>query len=141
MSVRLAAVADIEQMHRVRLSVRENVLTSVADVTPERYRQILEHDGAGWVFEDNGRVVGFAMADDSKRNVWALFVHPGYERRGIGRALHDSMLRWMFERSSEPVWLVTSPDTRAERFYERAGWHRCGVSDSGEVRFEMRPES
>ena len=55
---------------------------------PER---MLRGDGCGWVSEIDGRVVGFAIADLSGANVYALFIEPEYERRGIGRLLHDTM--------------------------------------------------
>lgn len=139
MPVRVATVDDIEAMHRVRLAVRENVLRS-ASVTVRRYQEILERHGLGWVFEEAGEILGFAIADNSKRNVWALFVHPDHEGYGIGRELHETMMIWMFEKSSEPVWLVTDPSSRAAKFYQAAGWVRCGRCDNGETRFEMRAE-
>ncbi len=137
MTIRVAVLADVAAMHRVRLAVTENALSSPTRITPEQYQQMLERDGRGWVFEENGRVVGFAVADDVRRNVWALFVDPAYEGRGIGRALHDVMMRWLFEVGSQPVWLGTAPGTRAERFYDAAGWERTGRLDNGEIRFEM----
>ena len=41
------------------------------------------------VFEDEGRVVGFVAMVDNE--VGGLFVHPDFQRRGIGRALLDSV--------------------------------------------------
>ena len=65
-----------------------------------------------------------------------LFVHPDFDRQGIGRALHDVMLDWYFSQTTEPVWLSTAPGTRAEGFYRQAGWLETGRTKSGEVRFE-----
>lgn len=124
-------------MHRVRLVVRENVLSDPAKVTLEHYRVMLETDGRGWVFERRGEIVGFAVADNARRNIWALFVLPDHERLGIGRALHAAMLEWLFEISPDAVWLSTTPGTRAERFYVKAGWILAGILPSGEHRFEM----
>ena len=67
-----------------------------ASVTAEDYRRKLTEDGRGWVYELDGRIVGFAVADLTRSNIWALFVDPHYERRGIGRSLHDAMLEWLF---------------------------------------------
>ena len=67
----------------------------------------------------------------------ALFVDPAFEGRGIGRALHDAMVSWLFERGSEPLWLTTEPNTRAEQFYSTAGWRRAGIEANGELRFEL----
>jgi len=88
---------------------------------------MLDEHGCGWVYEVDGKVVGFGVADHSRRSIWALFVAPGFEGRGIGRALHDRMVRWLFERSREPLWLSTEPDTRAEQFYAARG---CGPMTS-----------
>ena len=136
MPLRLATVADIAAMHEVRMSVRENQLSNPRSIGPEDYRDMLEERGRGWVYEIEGTIVGLAVADHSRRNIWALFVAPGFEGRGIGRALHDAMVEWLFEKSREPVWLGTEPNTRAERFYTAAGWRRAGVQPNGEVRFE-----
>jgi GNAT superfamily N-acetyltransferase len=140
MPVRVATVADIDAMHRVRLAVRENVLSNPVVVTRRHYRQALEHNGRGWVFEKNGEIVGFAIADKCRRNVWALFVHPEHERQGIGRVLHDAMMAWLFEADCRPVWLGTMPGTCAEQFYLSAGWSRSGERDNGEILFEMTLE-
>ncbi len=99
---------------------------------------MLERDGRGWVAEVGGCVVGFAVADLRQSNVWALFVAPEYEKRGLGRALHDAMMGWFLAQAGvSRVWLTTDPGTRAETFYRRAGWRACGLDTAGELRFEM----
>jgi GNAT superfamily N-acetyltransferase len=97
MPVRIAHLVDIEAMHRVRLAVTENRLRDLRRVTPEHYREMLEERGRGWVCEIDGELRGFAIADRADRNIWALFVAPGFEGRGIGRALHDTMVAWLFD--------------------------------------------
>jgi GNAT superfamily N-acetyltransferase len=141
MDFRLAVPADVLEMHRVRHSVRENVLVDAGSVTFKNTRRMLTRDGRGWVCEVEGRVVGIAIADLAGMNVWALFVEPGYEGMGIGRRLHDTMMDWMFESGATRVWLSTDPRTRAERFYARAGWEFAGRGENGETRFEMTRES
>ena len=136
MGVRIASIDDISAMHQLRLSVRENVLTDPAKVRPNDYCAFLTEKGRGWVYELDGGVVGFAIADSSTRSIWALFVRPGFEGRGIGRALHDSMLDWLFLTDRSPVWLSTQAHSRAETFYVAAGWRRVGVLANGEARYE-----
>lgn len=134
----MAATADVDAMHVVRCAVRENRLSRPDRITSDDYRAMLERDGRGWVAEVDGRIVGFAIADLSRFNVWALFVDPEHEGRGIGRALHDAMMRWFLAQPGvERVWLTTAPGTRAEAFYRRAGWRDRGLDAHGEVRFEM----
>lgn len=125
-------------MHAVRTSVRENVLASPGRVTLASYREMLEHRGHGWVCESEGRIVGFSVAGLDARNLWALFVHPDFERRGFGRQLHDRAVVWLFERGAEKIWLTTSAASRAEGFYRATGWHVAGVEPNGEIRFERR---
>ncbi len=136
-TIRPATADDVPAMHRVRLAVRENRLNDPASIRPEHYLLMLERDGHGLVGEISGEIAGFAIADLSRSNVWALFVAPEHEGRGLGRALHDALLDWMFASGARRVWLSTSPGTRAERFYERAGWTAAGVEPSGEIRFEI----
>jgi GNAT superfamily N-acetyltransferase len=100
------------------------------------YRVRLEENGRGWLFEEGGTVLGFAVADAVTRSVWALFVSPDAEGKAIGRALLNEMTAWLFAQGSEPVWLTTAPGTRAERFYREAGWRETGRDGNGEVRFE-----
>ena len=137
MPLREATLADIEAMHAVRLSVRENVLSDPTRVLPHHYREMLDEHGKGWVFEDATQVLGFAIADHSRRNIWALFVAPGFEQRGIGRSLLDEMVHWLFEQSEEPIWLTTQTHSRAYRFYQAAGWREVGEPLNGESRFEL----
>lgn len=136
MQIRIASEADIPEMHRIRMSVRENRLQNPARVQPDDYRSMLADRGRGWVAEVDGQMAGFAVADLALANIWALFVDPEFEGLGIGRALHDAMLDWIFAAGAEQVWLTTSPGTRAERFYQTAGWRYAGLQD-GEARYEV----
>lgn len=137
LKIREAIVNDIQQIQAVRNSVKENMLSDPALVTDKDCEEFIAQRGKGWVCEMDGKVVGFAIADLKENNIWALFVHPDFDKQGIGKRLHDIMLDWYFERTSETVWLSTSPDTRAEAFYRKAGWTEIGVHGKGEIKFEM----
>ena len=137
MRIRVATEADIPEMGRVRMSVRENRLASLSSLQAGETERMLGGDGCGWVGEVDGRIVGFAIADLSGANVYALFVEPDFERRGIGRMLHDNMMDWFFSNRVTSVWLSTDPETRAETFYRKAGWIAIGEEANGEIRFEM----
>lgn len=137
MIIREAQIDDIKQIQIVRNSVKENALSNPNLVTDEDCRIFLAERGKGWVCELDGRIVGFAIADLSDRNIWALFVEPGFDKKGIGRKLHDIMLDWYFVQTEETVWLGTAPGTRAEAFYRKAGWQENGTHGKGEIKFEM----
>lgn len=136
MALRLATVSDIGAMHAIRLAVTENRLIDPRRATTEKYQEMLGERGKGWVFEDDGGViVGFGIADALSRSLWALFVHPGSERRGVGRALHDAMVDWLFAIDNRPIWLTTEPQTRAAGFYAAAGWVPQPSPVAGELCF------
>ena len=140
MNFREALPADIAQMHVVRWAVKENRLSNPALVTENDYLQYITSRGKGWVCETDAKIVGFAIADLWENNIWALFVDPDYEKKGIGKKLHDIMLTWYFRESRKTVWLGTGPNTRAEQFYRMNGWQETGKHANGEVLFEYSYE-
>lgn len=139
MKYREAIVDDIKEIHVIRMAVKENVLNNPLLVTENDYINFLTANGKGWVCEMNNNIVGFAIVDTLTNNIWALFVHPDYEGKGIGKTLHSLMLNWFFFHYTDTLWLTTSPGTRAETFYRQAGWKETGMQGK-ELRFEMTKE-
>lgn len=140
MQFREALITDIPQLSAVRLAVKENVLSNPALVTQQDYVDYLSERGKGWVCEIDGQVVGFAIGDLVKNNVWALFVQPGFEGQGIGRELLILLLDWYYSNTTETIWLSTAPNTRAATFYQSFGWKEAGVLPNGELKFELTAE-
>jgi GNAT superfamily N-acetyltransferase len=137
--LRPATFADVPGMQRVRHAVRENRLVSLV-ISDEDVRKAIEQTGRGWVIELGNEVVAFAIGNALDGNVWGLFVDPDHERRGYGRQLHDTMLAWLRSQGLRRVWLTTDPGTRAQGFYESAGWRLAGTTDDGELRYERTLE-
>ena len=137
--LRLATPSDYAGMHRVRLAVRENALSSPGRITQAEYLDAMGRLGQSWVVEHNGDIVAFASGLNTG-NVWALFVHPDFEARGYGKLLHAALVSWLRALGKHPIWLTTGPGTRAERFYASLGWRNCGLQ-AGEVRFELDAEN
>jgi len=137
MKIREARIEDIPQIQIVRNSVKENTLSDPGLVTDKDCEEFLFERGKGWVCEIDHQIVGFSIVDMKENNIWALFLHPDSEKKGIGRKLHDVMLNWYFEQTKENVWLGTSPHTRAEEFYRKSGWKEIGTHGKGEIKFEM----
>jgi GNAT superfamily N-acetyltransferase len=137
---REAVIADIAQIQVVRHAVNENRLSDPSLVPDQDVEDYISRRGKGWVCEADGKIVGFSIVDLVDNNVWALFIDPEYERKGIGRRLHDDMIDWYFTRSQTAIWLGTAPNTRAESFYRRAGWKHVGQHGKGEIKFEMKRE-
>ena len=137
MIFREAVLADIPQIQVVRNSVKENTLSNPALVTDADCENYMFKRGKGWVCESEGKIVAFAIADLQDHNIWALFVEPGYDGKGIGKTLHRMMLDWYFSQTTQPVWLGTAPHTRAEKFYRAAGWTESGLHGKKEIKFIM----
>ena len=137
MIFREAAIGDIPQIQIVRHAVKENVLSNPALVTDQDCEEYLTARGKGWVCEIDDTIIGFSIADLKDNNIWALFLRPEYEGKGIGRKLHDLLLDWYFTQTQKTVWLGTAPNTRAEKFYRQAGWREVGTHGKGEIKFEM----
>lgn len=140
MIFREAILGDIPQIQVVRHSVKENTLSDPALVTDADCADYLTRRGKGWVCEIDGAIAGFSIVDLSSHNVWALFVRPDAEQRGIGRTLLQMLLEWYFSQTKETIWLGTAPQTRAAGFYRSAGWTETGTHGKGEIKFEMRFE-
>ncbi len=140
MKFREATSSDIPKIQTVRNSVKENVLSNPSVVTDVDCEEYLTRRGKGWVCEVQEKIIGFAIADLKDDNIWALFILPDHEGKGIGKQLHDQMLNWYFQQNKNSVWLSTSPNTRAERFYRKAGWKEKGKLPNGEIKFEITAE-
>jgi len=132
--LRIANANDIPALKAVRNSVQENALSDPANIVDSDYRWFVANPGVV-LWEENGEVVGFSAADPRNGSIWALFVSPGYEGRGIGSALLARSCESLKSVGLQRAWLTTDPGTRAERFYLAAGWTAVGRK-SNEVLFE-----
>jgi GNAT superfamily N-acetyltransferase len=140
MTFREAKTEDIPQMQIVRNSVKENMLSNPALVPDKDVEDYIHNRGKGWVCEMDNTIVGFAIVSVTDHNVWALFIQPGFDKKGIGKKLHDEMMNWYFRQTDTVIWLGTAPGTRAEEFYRKAGWRETGTHGKGEIKFEMTAE-
>jgi GNAT superfamily N-acetyltransferase len=125
-------------MHRVRVSVVENALSDPSLISHQDYQRHLTELGCGWVVEDAKEILGFAIGRLTDANIWALFVLPSAEQRGVGRLLHDAMVSHMFSAGLSELWLSTTPKTRAEGFYLRHGWQHSPPHPAAEVRMVLK---
>ncbi|WP_307719044.1 GNAT family N-acetyltransferase [Massilia glaciei] len=117
--------------------MRENVLSDPARVTLQMYRDYLDTLGRGWVCEQDGEIVGFSYAAHGDASIWALFVLPECEGRGIARRLLALATDYLFGLGERQVVLSTAADTRADRFYAAQGWARGAMKDDREVFFTL----
>lgn len=143
---REATAADMPGISRVRTSVVENLLTldqlEERGITEASVAASFLTDSKGWVALREEEIVAFSIADRATQSIFALFVLPGYEARGIGGKLLDLALTWLWDNGAKRVWLTTGPGTKAVRFYERRGCTCTGTVPRGDLRYELgRPEA
>lgn len=103
-----------------------------------RIREVYLPNAETWVFEQDGRVVGFISLIGNE--VGAIFVNSNYRGRGIGRALMDHArgLRDFLE-------LDVFKDNKVGReFYEKCGFHQIDEhwdEESGLMQLRLRLNS
>jgi GNAT superfamily N-acetyltransferase len=133
---RRATETDAGRIREIRDSVRENILSDPARVTPADIRWFLKN-GPIWVWqEEDGTVAGFSAGDPRDGWIWALFVAPGHEGKGIGRALLKAACDTLRAAGHTTAFLSTEAGTRAERHYRADGWIVTGTTERGELIFQ-----
>ena len=84
-----------------------------------------------WVFEDEGRVVGFVALLGNE--VGAIFVHPSHQRRGVGRQLMDKAK----ELRGELVVEVFKANTMGRAFYAKYGFETVAEKVHEQTGFDL----
>lgn len=133
---RQATRDDLAGIWRVRYAVTENTLAPGRIGDAEVVAQ-LETTGRGWVVEEDGAIVAFAIGDAAQGHLWALFVAPAAQGRGHGTRLHDTLVEWLWTQGLPTLWLGTGAQSRARGFYERRGWRPAGAHGTDEVRLVL----
>ena len=143
MKLRPAQPTDIETLFDIRCSVVENHQSreELADlgITTQSIQEMIEGgDYITTIAEEDGRPVGFSMAQVSEGYVFACFVRPEFEGKGFGRALMDAAEAGLRKKGVRNAWLSTGQETglRAAGFYLHLGWHKDGYLDDGQIIFK-----
>jgi GNAT superfamily N-acetyltransferase len=134
-SIRRARDEDHARITEIRNAVTENKLGEASGTLVDRDYPWFRDNPGIWLWEENGTVLGFSATDTRDGSIWALFVAPGHERRGIGQALFEKALEVLRQNGHRTAWLTTEPGSRAERVYRAAGWKVIGTSPKGELIF------
>ena len=134
MGIRRATQSDVARIMEIRHSVRENRLSDPNLVTAGDCVEFIERSEI-WVWEEEEAVHAFAAGDIRDGWIWALFVAPEYEGRGIGRALLSIACETLRNAGYEVANLSTAAGTRAERFYTENDWTAVNKNGRGEVLF------
>ena len=86
-------------------------------------------------------IIGFSVARVRENDIWALFVDPEYEAKGVGRRLLKLATDWLFARGVVEIHLSTSVDSRADAFYRKQGWQRGELNARNEVIYRLGKSS
>lgn len=119
---------DVPALFVVRVATRENALSleqlARLGVTEESIHVAIDGSHAGWLYEDQGKVVAFAMGDYEESELTVIAVLSSYEKQGIGGQLLSSVENWLKSKGCKEIWLTTDIDMelRAYGFYQRSGW-------------------
>jgi GNAT superfamily N-acetyltransferase len=134
--IREATRADWSRISEIRLAVHENRLSDSKSEAVRLAADWLFDNSTFWVWEEDGAIQGFSAADPRDGWVFALFVDPLYEGRGIGRTLLPLACETLRASGHATAKLSTDPGTRAERFYRMDGWTEAGWQKNGEIIFQ-----
>lgn len=136
--IRPANRGDVEVLFDIRCSVRENHQSreelAAMGITPDAVAAMLESgDYAAPLALIGSRPVGFAMGNMAEGYVFACFVRPGEEGRGVGRRLLQAVEDAFRCRGVKQAWLSTEAiaHQRSVGFYEHLGWVRTGLMEDG----------
>jgi GNAT superfamily N-acetyltransferase len=134
--LREARAADVPRLIEIRAAVRENRLTDPARIAAPDYLPYITRRHL-WLAEDAaGTPIAFAALDADGDSVWALFVAPEAERRGLGRLLLARLVEEARLLALPALTLETEAGSRAESLYRAAGWTVVG-GDRGVLKMRL----
>lgn len=139
--IRVATQDDVDTLFAIRTSVLQNHLSreQMADlgITPEALSDSIREAQCVWIAEVDGQPAAFSMVDLAEGEVFAMFVRPSYENRGLGRQLMAVAETALF-KLHETLFLITDgrDEIRANGFYRRLGWSVVGRVDADDVRYQ-----
>lgn len=104
-------------------------------ITESAVANMIEQNQCAWVATLNDNVIGFSMILPDEGCLFAAFVLPEYEGRGIGRSLVELAEQELFKHH-ETAWLETDKNSRAARFYMQLGWGKKKNINGTDIRLE-----
>ena len=136
---RLALTTDTEGIFEVRTSVKENYLSreemEQMEITESVVTDMIDESRCAWVAVDDGKVIGFSMILPDEGCLFAAFVLPEYEGKGVGGSLVKLAEQEVFKHH-KTVWLETDKNSRAAKFYMRLGWVKKENVSESDIRLE-----
>lgn len=141
MKIREACSEDVETLFEIRTSVSENYMSreelASEGITPETVVQMLQTDYKAWVAEIEEQLIGFSMVHTPEKTIFAMFISPDFQGRGVGRLLMKKAENWLWMQGAEEIWLLTTnnPNFRSYGFYLHLGWTPTDVQPDRQIKF------
>jgi GNAT superfamily N-acetyltransferase len=133
--IRKATREDIPRLFEIRNAVEENRLQQPELVTVADCAWFIDN-AAFWLWIEDGDIQGFSAGDPRDGSIFALFIHPAYEGRGIGQTLLPLACQTLTAAGHKIARLTTEASTRAEHFYKMNGWSEIGRQSDGQIIFQ-----
>ncbi|TRX76737.1 GNAT family N-acetyltransferase [Pseudomonas mangiferae] len=137
--IRAAVPDDVPAIFEVRTSVRENLLTrddmQAMGITEDAVSAMIQDAPCAWVATEGSETVGFSMIIPDESCLFAAFILPRHENKGLGRQLVQVAEAALFADHAV-AWLETGRNTRAAGFYRHLGWGHEQDLGNGDIRLE-----
>ena len=115
-----------------RVMTIENA-TSLVPWTTHIFKDCLDAGYLGWVLEQDGTVVGFGLLSlrQDEAHLLNLSIDPGYQKRGLGKALLDHVIKAAKSAGAMMIYLeVRESNLPAIKLYEKANF----------IQIDLRPD-
>ena len=158
--IRLAKGSEIDEILEVELiagqrfreygidipedEIEEDDETNEGDQFGDEHREGIENERLWVAVTPDHQIVGFALAQeiDDEGHLREIDVLPDFGRKGIGRALINTVATWCTKQGFDSLSLTTFKDVPWNRpYYEKLGFHIIADSDlSGELQVMVQEE-
>ncbi|WP_037361245.1 GNAT family N-acetyltransferase [Amycolatopsis orientalis] len=138
--IRLAAPADLSVLPGLERAAGEPFravgMAEIADDAPPSVEDLAAFQSAGrcWVWDDDGTIAAYVLAEevDGFGHVEQVSLLPSHARRGIGRALIETVDGWAAERGLPGLTLTTFAEVPWNApYYERLGFRVLADEEQG----------
>ncbi|MFE3174000.1 GNAT family N-acetyltransferase [Amycolatopsis sp. NPDC059090] len=145
--IRLAAPADLSVLPDLERAAGEPFRTvgmaEIADDAPPSVEDlaVFQSEGRCWVWDDDGVIAAYVLAEevDGFGHVEQVSLLPSHARRGLGRALIETVGAWATERGLSGLTLTTFAEVPWNApYYERLGFRVLADEDLGPALREIR---
>ncbi|WP_406637874.1 GNAT family N-acetyltransferase [Amycolatopsis sp. WGS_07] len=145
--IRLATPADLPALSDLERAAGEPFrafgMPEIADDAPPTVEELTVYQSAGrcWVWDDDGTIAAYVLAEevDGFGHVEQVSLLPSHARRGLGRALIETVGEWAAERGLSGLTLTTFAEVPWNApYYERLGFRVLAEEKQGPKLREIR---